>query len=190
MDRYQRVEKPRSDTPISENEIRITTLGKMRNYITYATSLLQDKSTPEIVLKAMGRAINKSVTIAEIIKRRVAGLHQITSIGSTDITDVWEPLEEGLHALEQVRHVSMISITLSVQELDTTSTGYQPPLAPELVKPLASENEDEAEGSPHEETTAGGRGRGKGHGRGRGRARGMGFVVEYNGVDGYTPARG
>lgn len=29
---------------------------------------LQDKSTPEIVLKAMGRAINKTVTIAEIIK--------------------------------------------------------------------------------------------------------------------------
>jgi hypothetical protein len=44
----------------------------------------------------MGRAINKTVTIAEILKRRVAGLHQITEIESTDITDVWEPLEEGL----------------------------------------------------------------------------------------------
>lgn len=41
MDRYQRVEKPRPETPISENEIRITTQGKMRNYITYATTLLQ-----------------------------------------------------------------------------------------------------------------------------------------------------
>ena len=41
MDRYQRVEKPREDTPIKENEIRITTQGRMRNYISYATSLLQ-----------------------------------------------------------------------------------------------------------------------------------------------------
>ncbi len=41
MDRYQRVEKPRAETPISENEIRVTTQGKMRNYITYATTLLQ-----------------------------------------------------------------------------------------------------------------------------------------------------
>jgi len=41
MDRYQRVEKPRPETPINENEIRITTQGKMRNYITYATTLLQ-----------------------------------------------------------------------------------------------------------------------------------------------------
>ncbi len=60
----------------------------------------------------MGRAINKTgklnhesskhrnshclVTIAEILKRRVPKLHQTTQIESTDITDVYEPLEEGL----------------------------------------------------------------------------------------------
>ncbi|KAF9613868.1 hypothetical protein IFM89_012416 [Coptis chinensis] len=90
MDRYQRVEKPRAKTPINENEIRITTQGRMRNYITYATTLLQDKGSNEIVLKAMGRAINKNVMIAELIKRRMVSLHQNTSIGSTDITDIWE----------------------------------------------------------------------------------------------------
>jgi hypothetical protein len=41
MDRYQRVEKPKTDAPINENEIRITTQGRMRNYITYATTLFQ-----------------------------------------------------------------------------------------------------------------------------------------------------
>lgn len=41
MDRYQKVEKPRAETPIDENEIRITSQGRMRNYITYAMSLLQ-----------------------------------------------------------------------------------------------------------------------------------------------------
>jgi hypothetical protein len=41
MDRYQRVEKPKADGPINENEIRITTQGRMRNYITYATTLFQ-----------------------------------------------------------------------------------------------------------------------------------------------------
>jgi hypothetical protein len=40
MDRYQRVEKPKAETPIDENEIRITSQGRMRNYITYAMSLL------------------------------------------------------------------------------------------------------------------------------------------------------
>lgn len=58
--------------------------------------VLQEKGHTEVVLKAMGRAINKTVTIAEILKRRISGLHQITEIESTDIIDVWEPLEEGL----------------------------------------------------------------------------------------------
>ncbi|GJR92336.1 DExH-box ATP-dependent RNA helicase DExH5, mitochondrial isoform X1 [Tanacetum coccineum] len=56
----------------------------------------EEKGSLEIVFNAMGRAINKTVTIVELIKRRIVDLHQITSIGSTDITDTWEPLEEGL----------------------------------------------------------------------------------------------
>ncbi|KAH9669342.1 Alba domain-containing protein [Citrus sinensis] len=189
MDRYQRVEKPKAEAPINENEIRITTQGRMRNYITYATTLLQEKGSNEIVLKAMGRAINKTVMIAELIKRRIAGLHQNTSIGSTDITDMWEPLEEGLLPLETTRHVSMITITLSKKDLDTSSTGYQPPLPADQVKPW---NEFEDEGGERIFLVHnciwdynvdgwdggrgfGGRGRGRGRGRrGRGRARGRG----------------
>ena len=34
--------------------------------------------------------------ISSLFQRRIADLHQNTSIGSTDITDTWEPLEEGL----------------------------------------------------------------------------------------------
>lgn len=41
MDRYQKVEKPRPEVPINENEIRITASGLVRNYLTYATTLLQ-----------------------------------------------------------------------------------------------------------------------------------------------------
>ena len=73
---------------------------------------------------------------AEIIKRRIMGLHQDTEIGSVDITDTWEPLEEGLNRLETTRHVSVITITLSTAPLDTTSVGYQPPIEDDLVKPL------------------------------------------------------
>ncbi|GAB4848296.1 hypothetical protein Ancab_002963 [Ancistrocladus abbreviatus] len=78
MDGYQRVEKPKGETSIKENEIRITTQDRMPNYITYATTFLQ---------------------------RRMAGLHQNTAVGSTHITDMWEPLAEGL-PLETTRHVS------------------------------------------------------------------------------------
>uniref|UniRef100_A0A0E0R4P6 DNA/RNA-binding protein Alba-like domain-containing protein n=1 Tax=Oryza rufipogon TaxID=4529 RepID=A0A0E0R4P6_ORYRU len=73
MDRYQRVEKPRNETPISENEIRITAQGRMRNYISYGMSLLEENGHDEIVIKAMGRAINKTVMVVELIKRRIGG---------------------------------------------------------------------------------------------------------------------
>lgn len=64
------------------------------------------------------------------------GLHQNTAIGSVDITDTWEPLEEGLNRLETTRHVSVITITLSTALLDVTTVGYQAPIENELVKPL------------------------------------------------------
>ncbi|MCI27437.1 ribonuclease P protein subunit p25 [Trifolium medium] len=44
----------------------------------------------------MGQAISKTVAIAEILKKRIAPLHQDTAISSVSITDVWEPIEEGL----------------------------------------------------------------------------------------------
>ncbi|TYI41875.1 hypothetical protein ES332_A01G056900v1 [Gossypium tomentosum] len=106
MDRYQRVEKPKAETPIDEKEIRISNQGSMRNYISYALTLLQENGSNQIVFKAMGKAINKAVAIVELIKKRIVGLHQITSIGSTDIIDMWEPLE-GLVPLETTRHVSV-----------------------------------------------------------------------------------
>ncbi|RDX87766.1 Ribonuclease P protein subunit p25-like protein, partial [Mucuna pruriens] len=135
MDRYQKVEKPKPESPINENEIRITTQGAIRNYITYASSLLQEKHAREIVLKAMGQAISKTVAIAEILKKRIPRLHQDTGISSVSITDVWEPMEEGLVPVEMTRHVSMISITLSTRELNTNSPGYQAPYNTEQPKP-------------------------------------------------------
>uniref|UniRef100_A0A453HBV3 DNA/RNA-binding protein Alba-like domain-containing protein n=1 Tax=Aegilops tauschii subsp. strangulata TaxID=200361 RepID=A0A453HBV3_AEGTS len=87
----------------------------------------EDRKIKEIVLKAMGQAISKSVAVTEIIKKRVPGLYQDTNISSVSITDVWEPIEEGLVPLEMTRHVSMISITLSPVDLDQNSPGYQSP---------------------------------------------------------------
>ncbi|KAI4992814.1 hypothetical protein ZWY2020_007127 [Hordeum vulgare] len=179
MDRYQRVEKPRPEAAaISENEIRITTQGLIRNYVTYATSLLQEKRVKEIVLKAMGQAISKTVAITEIIKKRIPGLHQDTTISSVSITDVWEPIEEGLVPLEMTRHVSMISISLSPKELDTNSPGYQAPLHAEPLKPRYQQVQRyQQQHQPRQnqvQTDSYGRGRGRGRGRGWGGRGGYG----------------
>mmetsp|Transcript_23560 Transcript_23560/g.35036 ORF Transcript_23560/g.35036 Transcript_23560/m.35036 type:complete len:118 (-) Transcript_23560:317-670(-) len=89
-----------------------------------------------VVLKAMGRAINKAVTIAEILKRKMP-LHQITLLTSSEIIDIYEPLEEGLDVVESKRYVSCMTITLSISSegLDIENIGYQPPLPFEEIQP-------------------------------------------------------
>ncbi|KAG8062494.1 hypothetical protein GUJ93_ZPchr0003g16516 [Zizania palustris] len=192
MDRYQRVERPRPESAIEENEIRITAQGLIRNYLSYATSLLQDRRIKEIVLKAMGQAISKSVAVAEIMKKRVPGLYQDTNISSISITDIWEPIEEGLVPLEMTRHVSMISITLSPRDLNKNSPGYQTPAYVE--QPRQQQRFQQAPPpqrqlrqppSDNEDSYVRGRGRGRSRGRGRGWGRGG-----YGGYGGYGNNQG
>src|SRR3989338_6084025 len=129
---YKKVPRKTDEEPIQPNEIRITSFGGMRRYISYADALLdpslikqfeEDQQadisenaekfpTPEkqydtIVLKALGRSSNKAVTIAEVIKRRVVGLHQITLIHSTRIVAEYEPKIEGIEKTKE-RTVSAI----------------------------------------------------------------------------------
>lgn len=112
----------------------------MNEYLRMALCILmyrvfaQAEGERTIVLKAMGKAINKTVTIAEILKRKLP-LHQITSLSSCEMIDVFEPLEEGLDVVTNRRHVSCIKVTLSLEEMDTNHVGYQPPLPFEEIQP-------------------------------------------------------
>jgi DNA-binding protein Alba len=181
MEKYTKVsERITPEEKIKENEIRITSSGKMKNYIDYAEKNLTNAEKPntEVILKAMGRAINKAVTIAEILKRRVPGLHQITRVHSTEVTDVWEPIEEGLDRIETTRRISSISIILSTKPLDTSDPGYQPPISQEQ-QPMRNNRFIRRRGRGNR---VGGR-RGRGGSRGRGglrRIRGGNFRRENN----------
>ena len=74
----------------------------------------------------MGKAINKAVTIAEILKRKMP-LHQITALSSCEIVNVYEPLEEGLDTVVNQHYVSCLTITLSTDltDIDIHNIGYQ-----------------------------------------------------------------
>ena len=74
----------------------------------------------------MGKAINKAVTIAEILKRKMP-LHQITTLSSCEIVNVFEPLEEGLDTVVNQHYVSCITIFLSTDSsgMDIHNIGYQ-----------------------------------------------------------------
>jgi ribonuclease P/MRP protein subunit RPP25 len=100
------------------------------------THLQKVDGSPTIVLKAMGRAINKAVTIAEILKRKMP-LHQLNTLSSVEMIDVFEPVEEGLDVVTSRRYVSCMKITLSltVDGMDINHSGYQTPLPEEEMHP-------------------------------------------------------
>ena len=84
---YRRVrkepeEKERGKGP--ENEVRITASRSQRMYISYAIDILtggEGKTKHDsVILSGMGAAVYNAVNIAEILKRRVKGLHQTTEI--------------------------------------------------------------------------------------------------------------
>eukprot|EP00128_Syssomonas_multiformis_P012194 Colp12_sorted_trinity150504_noHs@31527 len=130
-----------------ENSLRITTQGKITNYVTAVQRLFKEKNYRNIELRGLGKAINKTVTVVEICKRLFPNLHQITSIEYEKRVDIWKPKEgfEEADQLQAVRHIPKITIQLSLDPLDTTTPGYQRPLS------------EEEQGAVHDASTSKGR---------------------------------
>mmetsp|Transcript_2310 Transcript_2310/g.3303 ORF Transcript_2310/g.3303 Transcript_2310/m.3303 type:complete len:329 (-) Transcript_2310:58-1044(-) len=189
MDQYRRVETKKPEMKIQEDEIRITAAGRPnRHYVNYALKKLghqhksqsteaDDPKEPEkeeaplrsVTFRAMGQAINTTVLVVEMVKRIVPGLHQINEISSSEITDVYEPLYEGLKTVTVTRRVPRIEITLSKDPpADMKHVGYQAPKDPEE---LAAEEKRAAAAAGAAAANQGGRGKKKGRSRGRGRGR-------------------
>lgn len=62
----------------------------------------------------MGNAMAKMVTIAEIVKHRVPGLHQVNSVEMQTFKDEYKPKEEGLDDLVIDRKVTCFRIHISM----------------------------------------------------------------------------
>eukprot|EP00392_Amoebophrya_sp_AT5.2_P000530 g531.t1 len=172
MEKYRRKQTAKEAT--SDDEIRVTAKGRTATYVSYASKLFNEKEMDEFTLKATGAALATAVTVAEVIKRRFKGLHQITKLGSVEVVDEWEPLEEGLDPVKNTRNVSFIEITLSKKELDTKHIGYQEPLDESLV--VEMDPEEMIKGGPRkprssEDGEEGGEKKRKGKGKGKGKGK-------------------
>ncbi|XP_015778480.1 PREDICTED: ribonuclease P protein subunit p25-like protein isoform X1 [Acropora digitifera] len=129
MDRYTKtssVSSENQDTKEAGN-IYVKSGSKIRNIISQAHKILQNKEEKKINLIGSGPSISKTITCAEIVKRKARGLHQLNALYYTKVEDTWEPKEESLDKLLVTRRIPAISITLSKTPLDATQPGYQAP---------------------------------------------------------------
>jgi DNA-binding protein Alba len=80
--------------------MRVTQNGKTRNYITGATELFEN-GADEVILSARGRAINKLVTVVEIIKQRCDFLEQRNELSCQELDESEDEDEELMGEEEQ-----------------------------------------------------------------------------------------
>ncbi|KAE9448111.1 hypothetical protein C3L33_19990, partial [Rhododendron williamsianum] len=93
MDRYQNVEKPRPEVPIHENEIRITSQGLVRNYISYATGLLQGLSIDTVTTWELAAQTEKTIlTLGNFINMQAHAC-----VGGRSVGEDIRRLESGVH---------------------------------------------------------------------------------------------
>jgi len=180
MEKYRRVKftKPTQESAPDEREIRVSASGRTGHYVSYAGKVFKELNHKYVTIKATGQAIPIAITAAEVIKRRIKDLHQNIVLGSNEVTDKYEPLEEGLDDYEQTRRVTYIEITLSIDPLDVNQCGYQEPLPHSEVTEVedmtvgpkregrrkSEEDEEEGEEKKPEKKprTKGSKGKGKG----------------------------
>ncbi|KAI8580528.1 hypothetical protein K450DRAFT_237462 [Umbelopsis ramanniana AG] len=113
----------------ADNEIIISTSGKINRYVTVGLELLEKNGT--IVVVGSGKAVSKTVSVAEIIKRRMDGsLHQYTQIGSSTATEKWDPVEgKDFSQLVVSKHIPVLTIYLCQEASPALEkvSGYQAP---------------------------------------------------------------
>lgn len=94
----------------------MTSSGHIKSYIAYAERVLNDPEVGLVRFVANGKTLNKLVSVAEILKRKRTGLHQVSEL-CADGTD------------ENGRVTPLLSITLSPLQvkLDVLHPGYKAP---------------------------------------------------------------
>eukprot|EP00759_Apiculatamorpha_spiralis_P029577 PhF_6_TR31733/c0_g1_i2/m.46707 len=118
------------------NEIRVTRQRPIRVYVTYIMHCFEGTlpDTPgiphdEVIIRGTGHAIPQCITIAEIIKKRIPDLYQVTTLDSQEMSGV-QPTYEGNVVRSFPKPVPIIFIRLSKRELETNAVGFQPPTKP------------------------------------------------------------
>ncbi|KAM8780684.1 LOW QUALITY PROTEIN: ribonuclease P protein subunit p25 [Rhynchonycteris naso] len=114
--------------------MRVKKGSKIRNLLAFATASMA-QTTRAIVFSGCGWDTIKTVTCAEIFKRRLAGLHQVTWLRYR-VREVWQTLPPGPTpgqkpgelgaSLSVLKNVPSLTILLSKNALDPRQPGYQP----------------------------------------------------------------
>lgn len=136
MENYKkvRVEETPMETPFAALppdviEMKVKDGSKIRNLMGFAIGKMEGETVRQMLFSGSGKALSKTITCVEIMKRRVKDLHQITRIFYRQTEEIWEPIvpEVGLDPLTVKRNSPSICVLLSKDPLNPAESGYQAP---------------------------------------------------------------
>uniref|UniRef100_A0A3B3ULH3 DNA/RNA-binding protein Alba-like domain-containing protein n=1 Tax=Poecilia latipinna TaxID=48699 RepID=A0A3B3ULH3_9TELE len=181
---------PFAGLPADTPEVRVRDGSKIRNLLRFALSRLEvgpgraqeegeepgpspGPACSQLLFSASGRAVSKAITCAEVVKRRLKGLHQLTRLAQSTVLEVWEPLEDvaGLDSLTVSRKLPAVWILLSREPLDPEQPGYQAPGRYDALWAPEGAGGPGPRAGARRRRGGGGGGRGRGSGRHTGRSR-------------------
>lgn len=127
--KYTRVKQEDKKEDKPDTDILMRFCPSYGRYVTRALTLFFGEGKSAVTIKAADRLMDKALWVAEIVRRRVAGLHQIIEIKEREIVDVYEPKEEGLIRVEQKRFLTIIEVVLTKEPTaeQKKAPGYQVP---------------------------------------------------------------
>jgi len=118
---------PFSCLPTNYIHMTVKAGSKMKNILGYAIKNFQVPEAKCIVFSGSGQAIIRTISCAEIMKKKFKNLHQINKIEYVVCEEMWEPKIEDLDRLKVKRDIPAMHILLSKVAQDTNEPGYQPP---------------------------------------------------------------
>ncbi|CAI5783622.1 P subunit p25 [Podarcis lilfordi] len=142
MENFRKVKTSEEESPLpfaglpsDVIEMKVKEGSKIRNLMGFAMGRVAREDTRQIVFSGCGRAVTKTITCVEIMKRKVGGLHQVTKVQYRTLLEVWEnkaarPEGGPAEHLTVHKNVPSICILLSKDPLDPSQMGYQPPDLP------------------------------------------------------------
>ena len=121
-------------------------------HIFLSLSSFQEEQFSSISLTGKGKAVGKTVSVAEIIKRKSPGLHQLNQLTEEETVDKWKAKDGKLDTMEIVRYLPVMKITLSKAPIDPATPGYQAPLPPKEKQEAPAQPKDKEKPAPKEAT--------------------------------------
>ncbi|TPX39459.1 hypothetical protein SeMB42_g05875 [Synchytrium endobioticum] len=118
MENYRQKEVGEDDPPSDPEEIIITVNSKASQVSQQISKLLQDslcnQANKEVVISGKGIAMNKAITVVELLKRSWNShsgiLNVSTELDSCKAADLWEPVTADLDRIYVIRNTPRIRL--------------------------------------------------------------------------------